>query len=324
MSVVVADIIRQALVSGNPIVALETAVLTCGLPRTLWEDAYGECPQIIDDNVPINIGLANAMTEAVVVNGAIPAWIGLLHGIVKIGLTPEELIELASDETAGKVSISSCAQSMHQNRSAGTTVATTLLACRLASKEHPIRVFATGGIGGFHRHWTQHLDVSADLTALATTPTCVVASGAKSILDVQATVESMETIGVPVLGYGHNHFPRFIEHGATDDPLVHQVDTPEEVAMICKQHWQVLGMNTAILATVHVPFEFAIEKGSLDQVIERSEHNWKKTGQPPSSRTPYLLDQLARATQGRSLVANLALLCNNAAVAGKISVALAK
>ena len=323
MSVFISDDIRKALAGGEPVVALETAVLTSGLPKIPWNDSYGERPIIIDSELPINVALAQAMTNAIQSNGAMPAWIAVVDGSLRIGLSPEEIVELCNDQNAGKVSLSTFAQTMQSKRSAGTTVAATLLACRLVSSENPIRVFATGGIGGIHQNWSNRLDVSADLTALATTPTCVVASGAKSILDIPATVESLETIGVPILGLGNTMFPRFIEKNKDGDPAVHQVESPTDVAEICAHHWKNLQLKSAVLATIPAPIDVALEEGALEVVLAQAEKEWAQLNQPSATRTPFLLDQMAKITCGKSLVANLALLCNNAAAAAEIATAIA-
>ena len=324
MSVYISDDIRNAIKQSQPIVALETAVITKGLPKTPWSDEYGDRPIIIDSELPINVALAQAMTKTIQSFGALPAWIGVLDGTLRIGLSPEEIVELGTNPESGKVSIANLAQTMQKSLSAGTTVASTLLACKLSSKENPIRVFATGGIGGVHANWANRLDVSNDLTMLSTTPTCVVASGAKSILDIPATVESLETIGVPVLGLGNSLFPRFIEENKENDPQVHQVDSPLDVAKICKHHWEQLRIPSAILATLPVPSDVAKKEGELNEALNIAENEWAALNQPSGTRTPFLLDRMAKITKGKSLVANLALLCNNAGAAAEIAISLAK
>jgi pseudouridine-5'-phosphate glycosidase len=322
MSVIIADEIRDALDSGRPVVALETAVLTSGLPRCRWKESYGEPPSEMDADSPINTAIALTMTDIIRSNGAIPAWIGILRGSLVVGLSSNEVLELAGNPQATKVSLASCASTMQCGGTAGTTVAATLHACKLACETNPIRVFATGGIGGIHQNWNLRLDVSADLTALATTPTCVVASGAKSILDLDATVESLETIGVPVLGLGHARFPRFVEKSSEDDPCIQRVDDVSGVASICNTHWHDLGLSSSVLATTRVPAGVALDRGCLQEVLEKAEYEWISSRQPSTTRTPFLLDQLATATCGRSLVANLGLLCNNALTASKIAIAI--
>ena len=324
MSACVAETIQEALALGKPVVALETAVLTSGLPKSPWGDAYGACPNSIDANLPINLALAQAMTDSVEKNGAIPAWIAVVDGELRIGLTSAEIASLCRNQNAGKVSLATIAQSMQGKKTAGTTVAATLLACRLSCADNPIRVFATGGIGGLHQNWVDRLDISADLVALSNTPTCVVASGAKSILDIPATVESLETIGVPVLGLNTSVFPRFIETNKEGDPTVCQVDMPSDVASLCKKHWFDLKLRSAVLATVQVPEDVALSLGTIEKALDQAEKEWVATNVEATNRTPFLLDRLATLSNGASLVANLALLCNNAKVAAKIAIELAK
>jgi pseudouridine-5'-phosphate glycosidase len=321
--VTVSDLVTEALSNGDPVVALETAVLTSGIPRTTWQSEYGICPDCIDASQPINQSLAHAVTLNVSTNGALPVWIGVIEGVLKIGLSQDEIETLCMIENATKVSLATISQAINQGVSAGTTVATTLLGCKVASQDNPIRVFATGGIGGMHIDWSNRFDVSADLTALATTPTCVVASGAKSILDLHATVEVLETIGVPTLGIGCDTFPPFIESLDEHDPQICRVESPLSVAEICKTHWRTLGLNTSILATVPVPSDAAVKRGSLVVSLKEAESRWLEQGRPSKTRTPYLLNELAIITQGRTLKANLELLRNNATVASEIAVAMA-
>ena len=322
MTLVVSEKVTKALQSNSPIVALETAVLTAGLPRRPWNDSFGSCPSCIDEALPINWALAKAMTHAVASTGAIAVWIGMLRGKFIIGLTQDELHELAHDETATKVSYATFANAMRQKQSSGTTVAATLLGCKLANPENPIRVFATGGIGGIHQNWANRLDVSADLTALATTPTCVVASGAKSILDLHATVEALETIGVPILGMQCDRFPTFIENSGALDPQIACASSIEELANTCNIHWHTLHLKSAVLAGVPVPNTVALDRGSLEEALVQAEHAWLETGMPSITRTPYLLEALAEITSGDSLIANIELLCNNARIAGQLAVTL--
>lgn len=323
MSLVISKDVQEALHAGSPVVALETAVLTAGLPRSIWNASFGQCPQCIDATLPINWALAKAMTDAVMNEGAIPVWIGMLNGKCIIGMSQEELYTLANDESATKVSYATFASAMLQEQSAGTTVAATLLGCKLANPSNPIRVFATGGIGGVHQNWSTRLDVSADLTALATTPTCVVASGAKSILDLHATVETLETIGVPILGVQCDRFPAFIEKSNADDPKITCAHSIVELAETCNKHWHTLKLHSAVLAGVPVPNDVALARGSLSEALANAENAWLETGMPSTTRTPYLLGALAEITKGSSLIANIELLCNNARIASQLAITLA-
>jgi pseudouridine-5'-phosphate glycosidase len=183
-------------------------------------------------------------------------------------------------------------------------------------------VFATGGIGGIHRNWNHRLDVSADLRSLATTPTCVVTSGAKSILDLHATVEALETIGVPLLGLQCNRFPRFIEQSNEEDPSIQEIETEEEIASICNMHWNELQMPTAVIAAVPVPSEFGLLRNALQQHVEEADEAWRAMNVAPATRTPFILDYLVVQTQGDSLRANIALLLQNASKAAKVACAI--
>ncbi len=324
MTLIISEHVKQAMHSGYPVVALETAVLTAGLPKTSWRTRYGHCPSYIDESLPINIALAQAMNTRIASKNAMPVWIGVLDGVLHIGLSPDQLNKLARDEDAGKVSYANIANTINEGKSAGTTVATTLLACKLASPKNPIRVFATGGIGGVHKNWTINFDVSADLLALASTPTCVVASGAKSILDLHATVESLETLGVPTLGYKCDRFPPFIEQSSNKDPHITKTNSSEEIAKMCNTHWKSLSLSSAVLAAVPAPETTALKRGSMQSELAIAEKSWAEQGLPSATRTPFLLDALATATKGNSLIANLELLCNNASVAAELSVCYAQ
>jgi len=324
MSVHLSQDIRNALESRGPVVALETAVLTKGLPQSTWGDEFGKKPGFIEADMPINLYAAKAMTSAVVEAGGIPAWIAVMEGELKIGLSVEELEQLAMDDSASKVSLATIASLMSQKKSAGTTVATTLQACNISKSlcGHAIKVFATGGIGGIHRDWSTRFDISTDLKALASTQTCVVASGAKSILDIQATVESLETLGVPILGFKTARFPCFIEAESETDPKIQYIDSPQEIANICKLHWEQLASTSGVLTTCQVPADVALPHGTLEEVIEKTELALISANDGGAKRTPALLEALARYTKGKSIIANIALLCNNTTIASEIALAI--
>ena len=322
MSVLISDTIKQAIESGDPIVALETAVITSGLPRCCWNDSFGKNPCSNHVDTPINIAVAREMNKAVIDAGAVPAWVSVQNGTLVVGTSQEDLEYLAMNEDAVKVSLATIASAMQRGHSAGTTVGSTLLACKLASPRKPIRVFATGGIGGIHQDWTQSLDVSADLTALATTPTCVVASGAKSILDLPATVEALETIGVPVLGLKTPNFPRFIELHTKDDPHIISVQSESEIAAVCDVHWNQLQMPSAVLANIPVPESEGMPQQSVQTHVSDAETAWNTMDKHPSTRTPFVLDYLTVKTNGASLRANIALLIQNATKAASIAIAI--
>jgi pseudouridine-5'-phosphate glycosidase len=316
--------VDHALRHRRPVVALETALMTHGLPRRPLAAGAGALPggaEGWDREGPLNLETARAMQRTVREGGAVPATIGVLGGTLHIGLDEQPLAELASDRTAAKASTANLAAVMARGQSAGTAVSATLAACALA-EAGPIRVFATGGIGGVHAGWTQRPDVSADLLQLATTPTCVVCAGAKSILDLPATVEALETLGVPVVGYRTDHFPRF--HAPGDERLhtTHRVDDAPAVARLCRVQWEVLGAEVGVVLANPIPPQFALDGRELEEAVAKANLAADEQAISGAQRTPFLLAELARLTDERSLVANIALLLNNARLAAAAAVAL--
>jgi len=280
----------------QPSVALESTVITHGLPR------------------PDNQEIAEAMADAVIQAGGDPRMIAVLDGEIKVGLSGEELSRLAGLEKVRKCSLRDLPLVQTTGESGGTTVSATLY---LAHREG-IQVFATGGIGGVHRG--DDGDVSADLPALASIPGTVVCAGPKSILDVERTRERLETDGVTVLGWQTDEFPAFYcrESGQAVDQ---RVETAEEVAeIIC--HRDQLGLQSAILVTVPCPEMHAMPHDEMQAYINESQLEAAELGVTGKDLTPYLLNRLAERTEGRSLAANRALLINNARVAAEISCAL--
>ncbi|TVQ52968.1 MAG: pseudouridine-5'-phosphate glycosidase [Phycisphaerales bacterium] len=320
--------IEAALREGKPVVALETAVLTAGLPRTPHPSPDGvESPEWRADQ-PVNLEAVRLMQWQVRAAGAVPAIIAVIRGELRIGVNDEELDALARDESAGKVSPSGLAAAMSHYETAGTTVAATLIGClapcrRTEDPLPPIRVFATGGIGGVHRGWSVYPDISADLIELARSPVCVVCAGAKSILDLPATLEALETLSVPVLGLGTSWFPQFFTAGGPGLPVGCELATPQEAADLCRTHWQTLGRREGVLLTQPVPAEAAMDAIELDALIESAEWAATAAGISGPARTPFLLETLAIQTEGRTLRANLSLLAANARAAGEVAVALA-
>ncbi|RMH04470.1 MAG: pseudouridine-5'-phosphate glycosidase [Planctomycetota bacterium] len=285
---------------GAPLVALETAVLTHGLPGAQALEAV------------------RRMTAAVRAAEAVPAVVGCLRGRLVVGLEDDELAELAADPEREKVAARDLAPVLAAGRSGGTTVSATLAACRLAG----IPVFATGGIGGVHRGWNEHRDVSSDLEELARTPCCVVSSGAKSVLDLPATLESLESLGIPVLGLGCSGFPRF--HCGPDPALpIRPVADVEEAARICRLRWRELGQSGGVLLANPVPAAAALPAETIEEAVDRAVAEAGRRGIAGPALTPFLLESLASATGGAALACNLALLENNAAAAGRLAVALA-
>ena len=334
--------VADALAAGRPVVALESAVLTSGLPRTphprAWERAVAALaaadawpagvPRPADARAaafggaaadpardPVNRLAALAMEAAIRGFGAVPATVAVQNGMLRIGLSAEDRDRLAADPDAGKASTATLAAAIGGPRSAGTTVSATLLACRIAG----IETFATGGIGGVHRGWTTRPDISADLPEIARTATTVVCAGAKSILDVPATIEALETLGVQVIGAGTRHFPRFHAPGLDADRLAIEEDAPAAIAAIARRHRALLGRPAGVLVVRPVPSVAAMRDEDLERFTRSCEQAAEDAGIRGPARTPWLLDELSRRTDGASLAANLALLVANARLAAAIA-----
>lgn len=288
--------VAQATNRNLPIVALESTVLTHGLPR------------------PQNLQLARNMERAVREEGATPATIAFLDGHLHVGLNDAELERLANEDDAHKVGPRDFATVITQGANGGTTVAGTMLACKHAN----IKVFATGGIGGIHRE--SQFDTSADLQALANIPMIVVCAGAKAILDLPATLEYLETMSVPVVGYGTDEFPAFYSRESGLDVSV-KLDSPKDVVDFAKAHWGA-GLQSAVLVANPVPITDAISKSEMEPMIEKASKEAKENGIHGQKLTPFLLQRLSELTHAKSMQANLSLLLNNARLAAQIAHAL--
>jgi pseudouridine-5'-phosphate glycosidase len=295
--------VRSALREGRPVVALESAVITHGLP---W---------------PENLELARDMEAAVRAEGGEPATIALLYGRAHVGLDDRDLERLAqmarpgmSSDTVWKISRRDLPVALAQGRHGGTTVAGTILIAAAAG----IRVMATGGIGGVHRG--APFDVSADLPELARQPVLVVCSGAKAILDLPATLEWLETWGVPVVGYQTDEFPAFYsrESGLS---LEARADSPEAAAAIARGARDA-GLIGGMLLCVPCPEEAARPAAEMEEVIGRAVREADEQGVRGKGVTPFLLARVSDLTEGRSRTANLALLRNNARVAAQVATAI--
>ena len=256
--------------------------------------------------------------------GAIPATIAVVEGDLCIGLHDDELVKLATDTCAEKASVTDLAPQMARRATAGTTVSATLHACTLApsnstNPESRIACFATGGIGGVHRNWQSRPDISADLRQIAVTPVCVVCSGAKSILDLPATLESLETLGVPVLGHCTDYFPQFFSAGDASLRLPHRVEDAKRAAEICATHWNTLQSTCGVLLCNPPPQRLALDAREIEAVIEAAEKSLADESIVGAARTPFLLSEIARLTNYRSLDVNIALLLNNARLAAELA-----
>ncbi len=311
--------IEQALVENRAVVALESAVITAGLPR-LPIPAPPQCSaESWDSQQPLNLEVARLLQRTIRQAGAVPATIAVIDGILHIGLDDDQLAHLAQTPNGQKTSITDLAYRLTTKATAGTTVSATLAACSLPPSG-PIRVFATGGIGGVHRDWTECPDISADLRQLAQSPVCVVSAGAKSILDVPATMEWLEAMGVTVIGYQTDHFPLFLCLGDESIPVNNRLDDLSEVAMTCNHQWSVLGQSHGMLLANPVPADFALDKKEIDQVVNLADSLATARGISGRDRTPFLLAELAQRTSGQSLHANIALLVNNASLAAQLAI----
>jgi len=244
-------------------------------------------------------------------NGAVPATIGVFKGKVIVGLSHKEIEQLSQDKGAKKISRRDMAPAVAQKASGGTTVSATMIAAHLAG----IRVFATGGIGGVHRNHPN--DISPDLPELSRTPVIVVCAGAKAILDLPATIEYLETHGVPVVGYQCDEFPAFYA-ARSGLPLHCQADQLKEIIQIAKIHWE-LGLSSGILVVTPPPPEYALDYSLVESVITQALNDAERANIRGQAITPYLLQRVSELTQGESIQANLALLHNNAKIAAKIA-----
>lgn len=287
--------VAAALATGRPVVALESTVYAHGLPR------------------PVSLQAAEAMEAAIREEGAVPATIGLLRGRVVVGMTPDEIEELATGLVVAKVSVRDIAPVIATRRPGATTVAATAALASTAT----IRIMATGGIGGVHRGGEDSLDVSADIQALSRTPIAVVCAGAKAVLDLGRTLEALETLGVPVVGFGTDEFPAFYskESGLA---LEHRADEPEEVATILEVQ-AALQRRQGILVVQPPPATAAIPRVEVDEWIEVALREAELSGIRGKDVTPFLLDSVSRTSEGRTLEANLALLESNARLAARIA-----
>ncbi|NBO47031.1 MAG: pseudouridine-5'-phosphate glycosidase [Actinobacteria bacterium] len=289
--------VARALKDKSPVVALESTIITHGLPR------------------PKNLEVALEVEQIVTDAGATPATIAIIDGQIHIGLEPDQLTQIANDENILKASIRDLAIISTQKKSAATTVAATSHIANMAG----ISLFATGGLGGVHREAWQSWDESADLLALANTPILIVCSGAKSILDVSATLERLETLSVPILGYKTNKFPGFYLTDSGFD-LEHRADTPQDIAQIWRARGDVATNNSALI--VANPVGNQIDKALHDQILFDGLAKAKTAGIIGKAVTPFLLEYFHSNSKGESLRVNVEIIKANAALAAQIAVAL--
>jgi pseudouridine-5'-phosphate glycosidase len=297
----ISEDVRDAQASGRAVVALETTVIAHGLPR------------------PLNLETARACEAAVTQQGASPATIGIVAGRLTVGLSDEEVRRFGDGQAPDggaieKVGLNNMAGVIARRAWGATTVAATMRIAALAG----LKVFATGGIGGVHRGAGETFDISADLTALGRLPLVCVCAGAKAILDLPKTVEYLETLGVPIVGYRTNEFPAFYSptSGLGVDIMV---DSPEEAAEVASNHWRTGGAS-AVLVCAPVPASHAMAQEEVDRAVEQAIRLAKRDEIRGKALTPFLLARLKELTEGHTLDANRALLVNNAEVAARIAV----
>jgi pseudouridine-5'-phosphate glycosidase len=289
----VSPAVARALTAGRPVVALESALITHGMPA------------------PVNLDVARQLEAVVREEGALPATVAVLDGMARVGLSPGELERLAQTAEAAKVSLRDLPVVTAQGRTGGTTVAATMHLAHRAG----VPVFATGGIGGVHRGHPE--DVSADLIALSRTPMVVVCAGAKAILDLGRTLETLETLGVTVVGYGAEVFPAFTSR-SSGLPVAARAEGPEDVAAMARARDE-LGLPAAILVAVPIPEAAALPWSEAEAEIEAAVAEAEEQGISGKALTPFLLSRLSERTGGRSRAANEVLLRNNARVAARIA-----
>jgi pseudouridine-5'-phosphate glycosidase len=289
--------VSAAIAAGTPIVALESTIISHGLPR------------------PSNLAVAQECERIIRQRGAIPATIALLDGVVHIGLEAHELDAIANRDDISKASSRDLAIIIAQGKSAATTVAATAHIAAIAG----IKVFATGGLGGVHRGANESFDESADLTALSQLDMTVVCAGVKSILDVHATLERLETLAIGVVGYKTNRFPGFY---LTDSgfEIEHRVDSAQEIAAIIKARGQVATSHHALIVTN--PVEKQMDKARHDEILASGLANAARDGIDGKYVTPYLLEHFHTASKGESLAINTEIIKSNCALAADIAMAL--
>lgn len=289
--------VKEALNNNKPVVALESTIITHGMPY------------------PDNIKTALEVEQIIRESGAVPATIAIMNGKIKVGLTKEEIEELANQKDVVKTSRRDYPVVLAKGLYGATTVAGTMIVAKMAG----IKVFVTGGIGGVHRGASETMDISADLQELAQTDVAVVCAGAKSILDIGLTLEYLETQGVPVLGYQTDQFPAFYTRNSGFN-VDYNIASPEEMAKVMQFKWD-MKLNGGIVIANPIPAEFALDEDYINQSIENAIKEMKKKKITGKETTPFLLSKLKEITEGKSLSANIELVKNNARIGAKIAIA---
>ena len=292
--------VKEAIDNKKPVVALESTIISHGMPY------------------PQNVEMASRVEKIIRDHGAIPATTAIIKGKLKVGLSKEEIDLLGQSKAVAKVSRRDIPYIVASGDHGATTVASTMILAELAG----IKVFATGGIGGVHRDATETFDISADLDELARTNVAVVCAGAKSILDLGLTLEYLETKGVPVLGYQTKELPAFYTRKSGFE-VDYQMNTPEEIATLLQIKWE-LGLDGGVVIANPIPLEAEMDAEAISGAILQALSEAEKAGIKGKAATPFLLAKVKELTGGSSLDANIKLVYNNATLASKIAVALAK
>ena len=287
--------VKKALAEGLPVVALESTIISHGMPY------------------PKNIEMAKTVSRIIRENGAIPATIAIINGVLKVGLTTEEIEFLGTNKDIVKASRRDLPFIISKKLNGATTVATTMILANLAG----VKVFATGGIGGVHRGAQETFDISADLQELANTNVAVICAGAKSILDIGLTLEYLETNGVPVVGFETEEFPAFYTR-KSGFGVDYKVESSLEVASALKAKWD-LNLKGGMVIGNPIPKEFEMDYDTINNAIESALKEAEEKNIAGKKVTPFLLDRVKTITDGKSLDANIELVYNNAKVAAQIA-----
>jgi pseudouridine-5'-phosphate glycosidase len=288
--------VKEALAAGKAVVALESTIISHGMPY------------------PKNVETALEVERIIRENGAVPATIGIIGGVLKAGLTEDEIDYMGKTSGIAKVSRRDIPYIVSEKLDGATTVASTMIIAEMAG----IRIFATGGIGGVHRGAETTMDISADLEELAGTEVAVVCAGAKSILDIGLTLEYLETKGVPVYGYGTEELPAFYTR-KSGFKVDYRIDEPKEMAEVLKTKWD-LGLKGGALIANPIPEEYSMDAAFITKVIEDAVSEANEKGIKGKDTTPFLLAKIKEITGGDSLESNIQLVYSNAKVAAQVAV----
>lgn len=292
---IISEEVRTAVLENKAVVALESTIISHGMPY------------------PQNYETALEVEKTVRDNKAVPATIAIIKGTIHVGLNNEEIEFLSTEKNISKASRRDIPVIISQKMSAATTVSATMICAKLAS----LKIFATGGIGGVHRNAQNTFDISADLTELAQTNIAVVSAGVKSILDIGLTLEYLETLGIPVIGYKTEEFPAFYTR-ESGFKVNYKLDSAKDIADMIRTKWE-LGLNGGVIIANPIPAEYSMDKNLINKAIEAALIEADKRGVKGKDVTPFLLSEIKNITEGRSLDSNIKLVLNNAKLAAEIA-----